>query len=196
MTEQASTEKYIGFYEQKLPVSEVYTKFDDLLTDFRPDPNAIKILQAAHRRSEKLQPILVSTERNGSHLVIDGYHRFYAVLKEGRNYIDCIVCDITFKQSEPLREAEVLLNEFDRRTDRRYGASWFLKEFVASKTGVPCPDHFSGTLRTTWRTKTNDALRDSKRALRRKCEKRAWSANVWLFMKKLKMHLKNNILHK
>lgn len=189
MMKQRSTERDSGLYEQILPVSEIYTKFDDILNEFNPDANAIEILQDAYRKSKEIQPILVSTEDNGSHFVIDGYHRFYAALKEGRNYVNCIVWDVTFKQSEALREAEVLLHEFDRTTDRKYEASWFLKEFISYKTGAPCPNYFSDALHLTWRTQTNNVLRDSKRALRRKCERRAWSTKAWLFMKKIKKAL-------
>lgn len=189
-TEQASTDGDCLFSEQNLPVSVIYTKFDDLLREFRPDPNAIQILRDAQRRSGSVPPILVSTESDGTHLVIDGYHRLYAALKNGMESVDCIVANITFNQSAPLREVEVLLNEFDRKTRNRYDTSWFLKEFISYKMGRNCSNYFAGTLRTTWRTKANNVARDMKATLKRKFREREWSANLWEAMKRTKKKLR------
>jgi uncharacterized ParB-like nuclease family protein len=51
------------------------------------DHGWIKELRARLRRGEKLRPIDVSTEYDGTLRVQDGYHRYHAHRKEGRKSI-------------------------------------------------------------------------------------------------------------
>ena len=106
--------------ETKFPVSQIKTRFDNTKNNFSPSQKAIKILEALYRNNEKVPPVILSTEKNGEHHLIDGNHRLFVAKKANLQEINCIITDLTFAESNFFRKAESLLKEFDRQTDYRY----------------------------------------------------------------------------
>ena len=128
--------------EATIRLDKVHTRFSDIVNEFNPDSNAIKHLINLYKKDARVFPILLSTEQNGEHHIIDGNHRFFAAKKAGKEQINCIISDITFEQSESFRKAESLLKKFDRETGYKYHTSGFNREFFCYKMGRFYKDHF------------------------------------------------------
>jgi hypothetical protein len=136
---QAERKRYRGWKtllggEADVAIYDITTRFKDFLAEFHPDPRAIQELQQHLVSGAKLFPILLSTERDGTHRVIDGHHRLYAAMKLGRSHINALTSSLTYQQSEDFRRAEGLLKKFDKDTGGQYAVSAFMKEYVAYKT--------------------------------------------------------------
>jgi hypothetical protein len=102
------------------------------INDWKPNDNAIKCLQQLVREGGNICPILISTEKDGTHFIVDGHHRYYACLKLGLDSVPAVIVDRTFEQTEKLRKAEVLLKEFDQETGGQYGMSNYLRSYLGS----------------------------------------------------------------
>lgn len=76
-------------------------------------------------------PILLSTEKDGSHMIVDGHHRIYAAKENGMTYIDAIILPLTREQTDKIREVETILKEFDLETNNQYRMGDFLSAFAA-----------------------------------------------------------------
>lgn len=98
------------------------------------DEAAVLELRKKLRNNEKLEPICISTEPDGTHYIIDGHHRFLAHVDEGYNEIPAIKLDLTFLDTEDLRKAELFLKKFDIKTKYKYDISGFFKFYLACKT--------------------------------------------------------------
>ncbi|WP_378924127.1 ParB/RepB/Spo0J family partition protein [Pelagicoccus mobilis] len=92
--------------------------------------DSINSITASIKEGIKSPPIILSTENDGSHYIIDGHHRFEAHKQLKLNTIDAIVTDITFKESEKIRKAEHLLKEFDIETNFKYSLCSFMKSYL------------------------------------------------------------------
>lgn len=135
--------------EVDMKISDIQTRFKDIEKEFQPSSTAIKLLENLYRNRERVFPILLSTEKNGDHIVIDGSHRYLAAIRAGLPSVNCIISSISFDQSEKFRKAEWLLKEFDRETGYRYDTSAFNREFFAYKMGRYYRNHFYGKLNPT-----------------------------------------------
>jgi len=97
-----------------------------------PDPGYIDHLLVLLKKKQYIAPIVVVREGDG-YVIVNGHHRYYAHLKAGVKTIKCIVIEGTFEESEPLRQAEVLLKEFDQKTGYRYKFSGYLDRWAAAE---------------------------------------------------------------
>ena len=68
-------------------------------------------------------------------------------LKTGVKQMKCILIEGTFVESEPLRKAEVLLKEFDQKTEYRYQFSGYLDRWAAAAE----EHHFINKYRPTYK---------------------------------------------
>ena len=118
---------------QQVPLSAIRHRYKDITQDFPADPSAIKAIKEDVERKGEFFPILVSTERDGSHLVIDGNHRLRAAVEMGLQQVPCVIAPIAFDQTDDFRRAESLLKRFDASTGFRFGVSAFNKEWLAFK---------------------------------------------------------------
>jgi hypothetical protein len=131
---------------QTIPVACIRSPwYDDLLRDWHPEPEFIEFLRRQLDRGAYLPPLLVVDEA-GRYSIVNGHHRFYAHLVSGRPDVRCIVLEGGFADTEPLRRAEVLLKEFDQRTDYRYQFSGYLDRWAAAADGQNFINRFRPTL--------------------------------------------------
>ena len=128
--------------EALFPVADIKTRYDDGEQTFEPETEAIDLLVDHFRKERRLCPIVLSTEPNGDHHVIDGNHRLVAAKRAGMENISSIVTDLTFEQSALFRRAEALLKQFDRSTGHRYNTSNFNQHFIAYRMSQYYRDHF------------------------------------------------------
>jgi hypothetical protein len=105
--------------------------YTDTLAQMQPDMQYIEYLKKETREKKYIAPIVVTREGD-YYYVVNGHHRYYAGLASGEKEIKCIVIEGTFEESEPLRKAEVLLKEFDRKTGYRYQFSGYLDRWAAA----------------------------------------------------------------
>ncbi len=150
--------KYAGYCPgimgvEKISVADVRTRYDDGSERWRPDASAITHLVKCYTEGRAIAPIVVSTERNGEHYVIDGNHRLHAARVAGLDKIDCISTDLTFEESALFRHAEGLLKKFDRETGFRFNTSGFNRQFFAYRTSRYYTDHFHDAMSRTKRLK-------------------------------------------
>jgi len=105
--------------------------YGDLFTEWQPNKNYNEYLKSCIKRKKYLPPIVVAEEGDVFYIV-NGHHRYYAHAELGKKTIKCILIEGTFKSCEPLRKAEVLLKEFDQRTEYRYQFSSYLDRWAAA----------------------------------------------------------------
>jgi ParB-like chromosome segregation protein Spo0J len=116
---------------QYISLNRIRSKwYTDLLSQWQPDQKYIDFLIKNIEKKSYSPPIVVVREGEWF-FVVNGHHRYYAHLQAGESRIKCIVIEGTFEESEPLRKAEVLLKEFDRRTHHRYQLSGYLDRWAA-----------------------------------------------------------------
>ncbi|ARN73020.1 ParB/RepB/Spo0J family partition protein [Oceanicoccus sagamiensis] len=94
------------------------------------DQESINALKQTHKKSGKFTPIIVSTEKDGTHLIVDGHHRYTAAKEIGLTKIDAIIVDLTFEKTKKIRQAESLLKQFDLETNYKYSLSSFMKSYL------------------------------------------------------------------
>ena len=115
----------------KLPVACVKSHwYKNVMKEWNPSKRAIRLLLKQYAEEGKLFPIVVSTEVNGEHLIVDGHHRFYTCVKLGLEEVDAIISPLSFQETEKLRKVEVLLKEFDNETRNIYSMSAFYQTFL------------------------------------------------------------------
>jgi hypothetical protein len=132
--------------EVEIPINQIRTRFDDDSKEFRPEPQAIRLLEQKYRSGEYIHPVILSTERTGEHYIIDGNHRLLAAKNAGCSTINCIVTDLTFEQSADFRRAEALLKRFDRDTGYAYRTSDFNRAYFAHRASRHYRNHFRDVL--------------------------------------------------
>ncbi len=131
---------------QFIPLARIRSAwFADLRRQWQPDPEFIAHLQRGLRRGDYLAPLLVVRE-GGDFVLVNGHHRFYALQACGRTHARCIVLEGSFADTEPLRKAEVLLKEYDQRTDYGYQFSGYLDRWAAAADGGDFVNRFRPTL--------------------------------------------------
>jgi hypothetical protein len=108
--------------------------YHDLLSDWKPDRDYIKFIQNKIKKKQYIAPVIVVKEKE-NHIIVNGHHRCYALMEAGEKEIKCLVIEGTFAQSEPLRKAELMLKEYDRKTNYRYQFSGYLDRWAASVEG-------------------------------------------------------------
>lgn len=103
----------------------------DIIAEWQPNLEYIAYLKKQMASGEYLPPIVVVQEGD-FYYIVNGHHRYYAHLESGAKKIKCIRIEGTFEESEPLRKAEVMLKEFDQKTEYRYQFSGYLDRWAAA----------------------------------------------------------------
>ncbi|HDM8040772.1 TPA: ParB-like nuclease domain-containing protein [Vibrio fluvialis] len=115
---------------KNLSLDEISSYWYNDISEWEYQKEAIDILMEDIKNDINLCPILVSTEVDGRHLIVDGHHRYLSYKLLGRETIPCFVIDISFEKTEKIRKAEVLLKEFDRENSFEYNMSGFMKSYL------------------------------------------------------------------
>tara|TARA_Y100000816_G_C26098882_1_gene582016 strand:- start:925 stop:1998 length:1074 start_codon:yes stop_codon:yes gene_type:complete len=119
---------------KNLEISKVKSKwYKDIIKEWSPDQQYINYLMNKIKEGDDIAPIVLSTEADGSHYIVDGHHRYYACISAKKDNIDAVITGLTFDQTKPLRDAENLLKEFDNQTKHEFGFSSFMKSFISRK---------------------------------------------------------------
>jgi uncharacterized ParB-like nuclease family protein len=117
---------------KKIDLEKIKSKWvEDIIAEWQPDKGYIEYLKKQIAHKEYLPPIVVVREGD-FYYIVNGHHRYYACLETGEKKIKCILIKGTFEESEPLRKAEVLLKEFDQKTEYRYRFSGYLDRWAAA----------------------------------------------------------------
>jgi hypothetical protein len=103
----------------------------DLLSEWQPDRGYIDYIKNRLKEGEYIAPI-VAVKEGDDYFIVNGHHRCVAHLESGKSKIKCIVIEGTFDDTEPLRKAENLLKEYDRRTEYRCQFSGYLDRWAAA----------------------------------------------------------------
>ena len=106
----------------KISLNKIQSKwYSNLREEFRPNRSHIKMLVNAFKQGEFVPPILVcKSSVTDQFLIVDGHHRVYAAIEAGLTDIDTVFLNLSFAQTEKLRQAEVLLKEFDQENGYKY----------------------------------------------------------------------------
>ncbi len=116
---------------QSIAIEKVKSRwYKDVLTQWEPNKEYIDHLVQDLKEKNYTAPIVVVQEGD-IYYIVNGHHRYYAHLVQKEKEIKCIIIEGTFEESEPLRKAEVLLKEFDQKTDYRYQFSGYLDRWAA-----------------------------------------------------------------
>ena len=130
-----------------IAIEKVKSKwYEDIFSQWQPDQGYVDHLIKTIREKEYIPPIVVVQEGD-IYYIVNGHHRYYAHLKVGEKKIKCIVITGTFAESEPLRQAEVLLKEFDQKTGYDYQFSGYLDRWAAAAE----EHHFINKYRPTYK---------------------------------------------
>jgi hypothetical protein len=126
--------------------------YADIEKEWAPDDEAIRHLKSEYSKTNKFIPIILSTERDGTHLIVDGHHRYYCAVKIGLKEIDSVVLDLTFEETSKVREAEVILKQFDSETNYEYNLSSFMKSYLGYRLNRYYSNAFKAKMRQqkTW----------------------------------------------
>ncbi|MGD9671303.1 MAG: ParB N-terminal domain-containing protein [Hyphomicrobiaceae bacterium] len=152
--------------EEMFPIASIKSRFDEGSESFSPPQDLIGLLVQKYKTGQRVVPIILSTEANGDHIVIDGNHRFHAAQRAGLTEINCIVMDVSFGDSEPFRCAEGLLKKFDESTGYRYNTSGFTKHFIAHRASRYYVDHFHSIARRSGRRRAKLKFRHFRRKVK------------------------------
>jgi hypothetical protein len=99
----------MSHFIKKIDLEKIKSKWvEDIITEWQPDKGYIEHLKKQIADKEYLPPIVVVKEGN-FYYIVNGHHRYY-----------------------PLRKAEVLLKEFDQKTEYRYQFSGYLDRWAAA----------------------------------------------------------------
>jgi len=128
--------------EADIPISEIHTRFDNGDETWVPDEGAIQQLVDWYTSGRRVAPIVLSTEADQTHQIIDGNHRLFAAKRAGLTSVNSIITDMTFEESKLFRKAETLLKQFDEVTGFRFNTSGFNRQFFAHRVGRYYSDHF------------------------------------------------------
>ena len=117
---------------KRIDLEKIKSKWvGDIVAEWQPDKGYIEHLKKQIAHKEYLPPIVVVREGD-FYYIVNGHHRYYAYLEAGEKKIKCILIEGAFEESEPLRKAEVLLKEFDQKTEYRYQFSGYLDRWAAA----------------------------------------------------------------
>lgn len=137
---------------KSVPIEKIHSFwYKDIETEWQPNQESINALQQKFHQENKLTPILLSTEKDSKHFIVDGHHRFYALKKLGIKKIDAVILDLTFEETSKIREAEVLLKQFDQETNYKYSLSAFMKSYLGHRLNRYYSNAFKHKMRSqTW----------------------------------------------
>lgn len=108
---------------------------EDLEGDRVCDDKYIDALRKKIREKEYIPPILISkSSKKEGYFIVNGHHRFLAHYREKKEKINCVVLDMSFEQTDDLRNCERSIKKFDKATGYRYGFTMFMNEYMAYKT--------------------------------------------------------------
>jgi hypothetical protein len=105
--------------------------FESILEEWHPDPSYIEYLKERIKKGEYLAPVVVVRGDRG-YVIVNGHHRYYAYLTMRKKRIKGFVLEGTFEETEPLRKAEVMLKEYDKKTSYKYQFSGYLDRWAAA----------------------------------------------------------------
>lgn len=116
--------------------------------NWHPYPETINALIKDYKDNGRFKPIILSTEEDGKHFIVDGHHRFYVATKLlCLEEIDAVVLDLTFDQTEDLRSAETLIKKFDKETKHKYNMITFMQFYLSCKLNRHYEGSFNKKLR-------------------------------------------------
>ena len=145
-TDKDTDTKIMGV--KKVELVEIKSEwYKNIFEEWNPDKQAIQILQDEYKSNCTFFPIVLSTEKDGTHKIIDGHHRVYAAFSLNLAEIDAVITNLTFEETEKIRKAESLLKEFDNETNYNYSISSFMKEYWANKLNRYYVNSFIGLMR-------------------------------------------------
>lgn len=124
--------KMMGAVNIKLNKVESFW-FKDILREFKPSRLYVEHLIKRIKSNNFPPPIILSTESDKRHLIVDGHHRYYATAKAGMSSIEAVILDIPFENTEELRNVDVLLKKFDMKTNCQFGVSGYFKSYLCYK---------------------------------------------------------------
>lgn len=107
--------------------------FEDKNIKWKADLDSINAIKESIAEKIGIPPILLSTETNGEHFIVDGHHRFVACRELNLATIDAVILNLTFDQTENIRGAEALLKKFDIETNFEYSLCSFMKSYLANR---------------------------------------------------------------
>jgi hypothetical protein len=131
----------------RLSTASIGSRYSDIVHDWNYDRGWVSALVRDIQEGKALFPILVSTEPDGRHLVIDGNHRLCAATIAGLDEVPCIVADLTFDASADFRQAEALLKRFDAATQGRFNAASFDRDWAAQRLNRYYRGHYEAIRR-------------------------------------------------
>lgn len=126
----------------RMPIHKIVSRYEDITTDWDYDRGFVQKIVGQFKAGQECFPILLSTEPDGTNMVIDGNHRLCAAHLAGVPELPCVVAPVTFDESEPFRRAETLLKRFDRHTGHQFSTVGFNKEWLAYKLGRHYAGHY------------------------------------------------------
>jgi len=134
---------------RKVLLNQIFSKhYDNIEKEMMPENDAIEAIKNEFVTGKKVAPIILSTEKDGKYLIVDGHHRFYAATKLKLNEIDAVILKITWEETSNLREAAVLLKKFDLETNFEYRTSAFLKSFLGYRLNRYYSNSYKRKMRT------------------------------------------------
>ncbi len=133
---------------RKIDLSKVFSNwYKDIQTEWNPSQEAIKALELEYENKKNFIPIILSTEKDGKHIIVDGHHRFYTAKKLNLEKIDAVILNLTFDETSKIREAEVLLKQFDQETNYKYSLSSFMKSYLGHRLNRYYSNSFKSKMR-------------------------------------------------
>jgi hypothetical protein len=126
-----------------VPLDQIRSNWHkDLVADWKPDRATIDTLKRELANGTPLSPVVLTSRIDGHHLIVDGHHRVRAALEAGRTVVSAVISDLSWKQSEPIRQAEVLFKEFDLSTNNQYNLAGFFQSFLAHSLNTHYRNHY------------------------------------------------------
>jgi len=120
----------------------------NILTDWNPDPQVIAALKTAIQGGRDFAPVVLTKKQSdGNYLIIDGHHRVRAALEEGKTQVPCFITELDWDESQPLRDADRLLKQFDANTGYQYKVSEYFKSYLGNTLNRYYRDHFYHTIK-------------------------------------------------
>lgn len=132
-TESINSDFVMG--TKNIPIEHIVSPYHkDLIKDWKTcDHDYIGYLINELKIGNRFAPIIVSRTLNKKYVLILGHHRLYAAKKFGLKEITCVIVPFTHKETENLRKVEILLKEFDMKTDYKYHLSAFYQDYLGFK---------------------------------------------------------------
>lgn len=144
-TTDAAETKWMGTI--KVPLSKIRSPYQHGLEGWGPVKKETELLKNEYNTEGRFFPILLSTEKDGRHMVIDGHHRIFAALQLSHTHIDAVVIQDPWDSTEKLRAADRLLKEYDRETEFRYNWSHILKMYAVNALNVHYKNTYSSLIK-------------------------------------------------